>query len=36
MSPALGYRALGDDSNYGLLAVMTPARGAVWIQVRSY
>ena len=34
MLPMLGYRALGDGFYQGAPAVLTPAKGAVWVQVR--
>ncbi|PSC76448.1 hypothetical protein C2E20_0427 [Micractinium conductrix] len=36
MLPMLGYRALGDGFYQGAPAVLTPAKGAVWVQGYAY
>jgi len=36
MNATLSYRAVGDRSFVGIPAVMTPTKGAVWIQVSCW
>jgi hypothetical protein len=35
LDPALGYRGLGDSSFFGMPAIMSPAKGATLVQVRT-